>query len=182
VALAYGVAIVTRTSQAMSLTFDEVVYASHLSRLVPAAQFTAPRAEGMPLLMAPVTNVTTDPRALRVYLVLLSMAGLFLAFVPWVAVLLRAGRTAAYVPAVAAGCFVTLWPVLLYGTMGYPNLLPEPPGAGTLRRWSEPASRSPRRPYYAPPMRWRRPGPCWSCRSCCVPGPHGARYWPPRPQ
>jgi hypothetical protein len=122
VSVAYCLLIVWRTSQSMSLHYDEVVYASQLAREAPAVPFSAPRARGMPLLLAPMVVVTEWVLALRVYLVVLAGALMYLAFRPWLAVFGRIGGRYAYVPPLAAGCFASLWLTVLYGNMAYPNL------------------------------------------------------------
>jgi hypothetical protein len=123
VSAGYCLLVLFRTPQSVSLTFDEVVYASQLSVDTPAAEFTAHRARGLPLLLAPVVMVTESVFALRLYLTLGSAVLLYLAFHPWLAVFGRAaGDRYRYVPAVAAGWFATLWAVVLFGTLAYPNL------------------------------------------------------------
>jgi hypothetical protein len=122
VAVAYGLLVLWRTSQSMSLQYDEAVYASQVAPEVPAAPFTAPRARGMTLLVAPVVLVTEWVFALRTYLVVLAGALMYLAFRPWLAVFARIGGRYVYLPAVAAGCFATLWMTVLYGNLAYPNL------------------------------------------------------------
>jgi hypothetical protein len=118
----YCLVIFARTSQSMAFTFDEVVYASQVARDMPAAEFSAPRARGMPLLLAPVLTFTDSVLAVRVYLTLLAGFLMYLAFRPWLAVSARIGGRYAYIPVVAAGAFATLWTAQLYGTTGYPNL------------------------------------------------------------
>jgi hypothetical protein len=122
VSAGYCLLILVGTPQSMSLTFDEVVYASQLSVDTPAAEFAAHRSRGMSLLVAPVVMVTEWVLALRVYLTLISGLLMYLAFRPWLAAFGRAGDRFRYVPAVAAGCFATLWMAVLFGNMIYPNL------------------------------------------------------------
>lgn len=122
VAVAYCLLVVWRTSQSMSLHYDEAVYASQVAREAPAAPFSAPRARGMSLLVAPVVMVTESVLALRLYLVGLAGALMYLAFRPWLAVFGRIGGRYVYVPALAAGCFASLWLTVLYGNLAYPNL------------------------------------------------------------
>ena len=106
----------------MALTFDESVYASQVGKHAVATMFTAPRARGMPWLLAPVAGITTSIFALRVYLTLLASVLLYVAFQPWIATTSRDRRIYSYVPAVAAACFASLWITILYGPMAYPNL------------------------------------------------------------
>lgn len=122
VSVAYCLLVVWRTSQVMTLQYDEVVYASQVATEAPAARFSAPRARGMSLLVAPMVVITEWVFALRVYLVVLAGVLMYLAFRPWLAVFGRVGGRYAYVPPVAAGCFATLWLTVLYGNLAYPNL------------------------------------------------------------
>jgi len=95
--------------------WDETVYISQVSRQAPAGLFTAPRARGLPMLLAPVTELTTSTVALRIYLTLLSSVLMYAAFRPWLR--LRPGLA---VP-LAAGLFTTLWTALYYGFEAMPN-------------------------------------------------------------
>jgi hypothetical protein len=122
VSAAYCLLVLWRTSQSMTLQYDEVVYASQVAREAPAAMFSAPRARGMSLLVAPVVVITESVLALRLYLVVLAGVLMYLGFRPWLAVFGRVGGRYAYVPPVAAGCFATLWLSVLYGNLAYPNL------------------------------------------------------------
>lgn len=122
VSVGYCLLVFLRTPQTMTLTFDEVVYASQLSVDTPASEFADHRARGLPLLLGPVVLVTEWVFALRAYLTVMSGVLMYLAFRPWLAVFGRAGDRFRYVPAVAAGCFGTLWMTVLFGTMAYPNL------------------------------------------------------------
>src|SRR5215470_15662958 len=63
----------------------------------------AERARGLPLLVAPVTLLTTSVVALRVYLVVMAGIGLFLAMLAW------RGRRADWVVALAGVIFGGLW-------------------------------------------------------------------------
>lgn len=122
VSVLYCAIVFIRTSQSMAFTYDEVVYASQVAVDTEATRFTAPRSRGMTLLLAPVLVFTDSVYATRVYLALLSGVLLYLAFRPWLRVTADLGGRWRYLPPVAAGCFVSLWLVQLYGTMGYPNL------------------------------------------------------------
>lgn len=95
--------------------WDETVYISQVSRQAPAGLFTAPRARGLPFLLAPVTELTTSTVALRIYLALLSSVLMYAAFRPWLR--LRGGAT---VP-LAAALFTTLWTAIYYGFEAMPN-------------------------------------------------------------
>jgi hypothetical protein len=98
------------------LGWDETVYTSQVSGSVPAAFFSAPRARGISFLAAPVAELTGSMPALRVWMALLSAAGLYLA--------LRVWRTLVppSVLALAGGLFVTLWITVYYGPQVMPNL------------------------------------------------------------
>jgi hypothetical protein len=122
VAVGYGLLVLLRTWQSMALTFDEVVYASQVSIDSPAARFTAPRARGMSLLVAPVVTITEWVFPLRIYLTVLAGLFMYLAFRPWLAVFGRVGGRYRYVPAAAAAGLATLWLTVLYGTLAYPNV------------------------------------------------------------
>jgi hypothetical protein len=96
--------------------WDETVYTSQVSRDVPAAFFSAPRARGVSFLAAPVAALTTSVTVLRCYLALLSGAGLCASLWVW------RGLLPARVLAVAGGLFATLWITLFYGPAVMPNL------------------------------------------------------------
>jgi hypothetical protein len=119
VSVAYWLLVLLRMPQTMTLTFDESVYASQLSAYAPGVGWSPHRAWGVPLMLAPVVMVTDSVVVLRVYLTLVSGVLMYLAFRPWLAALRGRFR---YVPAVAAGCFATLWMTVLFGNMAYPNL------------------------------------------------------------
>ncbi|GAA1265701.1 hypothetical protein Psi02_07140 [Planotetraspora silvatica] len=106
----------------MGMQWDEVVYASQIVHDVPNVMFSAPRARGMPLLLAPVGLFTASVFAIRVYLVILAGVLLYAAFMPWLSLFQQGGKNWRYVPALAAGLFATLWMTVLYGDMAYPNL------------------------------------------------------------
>jgi len=115
VSVFYGAISLVLIRPSFWFEWDETVNISQVSRLAPPGPFTAPRARGMPWLLAPVTDLTTSTIALRVYLVLLSSVGLYLAFRPWLR--LRPG----WVVPGAAFMFSTLWVALYYGFEAMPN-------------------------------------------------------------
>ncbi|HEY8473042.1 MAG TPA: hypothetical protein VIL37_10465 [Natronosporangium sp.] len=119
VAAAYWLAIILLTPQAMQLSYDESVYASQVAPYAEPTQFSAHRARGMQLLLAPIVAVTDSVVGFRLYLSGLAGLFLYLAFRPWLAVV--SGRYA-YLPAVAAASFAGLWLTVLYGALAYPNL------------------------------------------------------------
>lgn len=98
------------------LGWDETVYVSQVSRDVPAAFFSAPRARGISYLVAPVATLTSSTAALHVYLALCSGFGLFVALWVWRRLLPPA------VLAAAGAMFAGLWITLYYGPMAMPNL------------------------------------------------------------
>lgn len=100
----------------VDLGWDESVYASQVDPRIPAAFFSAPRARGISLLVAPLVEVTGSHTALRVYLVLLGAAGLVISFWPWLR--LVGGVTVG----LAALLFTGLWVVQFYGSEAMPNL------------------------------------------------------------
>lgn len=116
VAVVYALSTVPGALLLRSLLWDEVVYASQLAHGVHPVVWSAPRAWGMPLLLAPVDLFTTSTIVIRLYLSGLAGVGLFLAFRPWLRVV------DPWVVPVAAGLFATLWTSVLYGALAYPNL------------------------------------------------------------
>ncbi|MGH3312602.1 MAG: hypothetical protein ACRDP3_18810 [Streptomyces sp.] len=96
--------------------WDEAVYTSQVSRELPSAFFSAPRARGISYLAAPVAAFTSSITALRVYLALLSGAGLFASLWVW------RGLLPTRVLATAGGLFAGLWITLFYGPAVMPNL------------------------------------------------------------
>lgn len=98
------------------LGWDEAVYTSQVSGHAPAAFFSAPRARGVSFLAAPVAALTASTLALRLYMAVLSGAGLYLALRVWRPLL------PVRVLALAGGLFAGLWITLLYGSQVMPNL------------------------------------------------------------
>jgi hypothetical protein len=115
VAVCYSVVQLAFTAH-IGLGWDESVYASQVAHGVPPSDFSAPRARGVPLLLAPVAIFTSSVTALRIYLSLLSGAGLFLAYLPWLRL-----RDSPLVP-LAALLFSGTWLALFYGNEAMPNL------------------------------------------------------------
>ncbi|MFG2195040.1 hypothetical protein [Streptomyces sp. NPDC048639] len=98
------------------LGWDETVYVSQVSPHAPTAFFSAPRARGISFLVAPVTILTASTGVLRVYLAVLSGAGLFLSLWVWRRLI------PAPVLALAGALFASLWVTLFYGPQVMPNL------------------------------------------------------------
>ncbi|KAB1139777.1 hypothetical protein F7R91_38705 [Streptomyces luteolifulvus] len=115
VAGAFTVAQLVLVPPGMGLGWDEAVYVSQVSPQAPAAFFSAPRARGVPLLVAPVAAWSTSTPLLRVYLALLSGLGLYLALRAW------RGLFPARVLAGAGALFATLWVTLFYAPQAMPN-------------------------------------------------------------
>ncbi len=100
----------------MGLGWDETVYVSQVSDRAPAAFFSAPRARGISLLVAPVTLWSSSTGLLRVFLAVLSGLALFLALRAW------RGLFPTLVLAGGGALFATLWVTLYYGPQAMPNL------------------------------------------------------------
>ncbi|WP_432019835.1 DUF2142 domain-containing protein [Streptomyces sp. 1222.5] len=115
VAVAFTLAQLLLVRPGMGLGWDETVYVSQVSAHAPAAFFSAPRARGASLLVAPVTAWSSSTALLRVYLAVLSGLGLFLALRTWL------GLFPVRVLAVAGALFATLWVTLFYGPQAMPN-------------------------------------------------------------
>ncbi|WP_395574843.1 hypothetical protein [Streptomyces sp. BK79] len=124
----------------MGLGWDETVYVSQVSSHHPAAFFSAPRARGVSLLVAPVASWSSSTELLRVYLSVLSGLGLYLALRAW------RGLFPTRVLATAGAFFATLWVTLFYGPQAMPNYwvaIGALVCAGCfLRSWQGPAGRT----------------------------------------
>ncbi|TXC99473.1 hypothetical protein [Streptomyces sp. ISID311] len=116
VAVAFSLAQLLFVTPGLHLGWDETVYVSQVAPHIPSAYFSAPRARGVPVLVAPLALVTTSTLALRIYLAVLSGGGLFLALWVW--------RRLRPVPvlALAGTLFAGLWVTQLYGPQAMPNL------------------------------------------------------------
>ncbi|MDL5205605.1 hypothetical protein [Streptomyces sp. ALI-76-A] len=99
----------------MGLGWDETVYVSQVGTQAPAAFFSAPRARGVSLLVAPIASWSTSTELLRVHLALLSGLGLYLALRVW------RGLFPTRVLTLAGAFFATLWVTLYYGPQAMPN-------------------------------------------------------------
>ncbi|WP_197351971.1 hypothetical protein [Streptomyces bathyalis] len=116
VAAAFVLAQLLLVVPGSGMGWDESVYTSQVSGHAPAAFFSAPRARGISFLAAPVAALTSSITALRVYLALLSGAGLFASLWVW------RGMLPARVLATAGALFASLWITLYYGPSVMPNL------------------------------------------------------------
>ncbi|MEU4537385.1 hypothetical protein AB0G15_21225 [Streptosporangium sp. NPDC023825] len=117
-----GVALLYLTAQfliptpGMGIGWDEAVYASQYAAHAPPAVYSAPRAQGVPLLVAPIVAITDEVVVLRIWLTLVSSAALFGAFAVWLRV--RNHWVVPLAALVLAGC----WLSLFYGNQAMPNL------------------------------------------------------------
>ncbi|MDX6312573.1 MAG: hypothetical protein QOF44_2037 [Streptomyces sp.] len=116
VSVAYVLVQLALVVPGTGLGWDETVYTSQVSGSVPAAFFSAPRARGITFLAAPVAELTRSTLALRVWMALLSGAGLFVALWVWRKLL------PVRVLVLAGGLFAGLWITLYYGPQVMPNL------------------------------------------------------------
>jgi hypothetical protein len=103
-------------SPRLGLSWDEAVYVSQVSGHAPAAYFDPARARGIPLLVAPVTLLTSSVIALRAYLSVASGLGLFGALLAW------RGLRPAWLLALAGLAFGSLWVAQYYGPQAMPDL------------------------------------------------------------
>ncbi|WP_028807637.1 membrane protein [Streptomyces canus] len=115
VAAAFTLAQLVLVRPGMGLGWDETVYVSQVGAQAPAAFFSAPRARGVSLLVAPIASWSTSTELLRVYLAVLSGLGLHLALRAW------RGLFPARVLAVGGALFASLWITLFYGPQAMPN-------------------------------------------------------------
>jgi hypothetical protein len=99
----------------MGLGWDESVYVSQVSSHAPASFFSAPRARGISLLVAPVAGWSSSTPLLRTYLALLAGLGLFLALRAW------RGLFPVRVLALGGALFASLWVTVFYGPQAMPN-------------------------------------------------------------
>lgn len=99
----------------MGLGWDETVYVSQVGAHAPAAYFSAPRARGVSVLVAPVASWSSSTPLLRVYLAVLSGAALYLALRVW------RGLLPVRVLALGGALFASLWVTLFYGPQAMPN-------------------------------------------------------------
>ncbi|MFK4144644.1 hypothetical protein [Streptomyces sp. NPDC004065] len=115
VAAAFVLAQLVLVRPGLGLGWDETVYVSQVGTHAPAAFFSAPRARGVPLLVAPVAAWSSSTPLLRVYLALLSGLALYLALRAW------RGLFPAGVTALAGALFASLWITVFYGPQAMPN-------------------------------------------------------------
>ncbi|WP_432133421.1 MULTISPECIES: hypothetical protein [unclassified Streptomyces] len=116
VACAFAAAQLLLVPPAMGLGWDESVYVSQVGDQAPAAFFSAPRARGVPVLVAPIASWSSSTPLLRVYLAVLSAVALFLALRAW------RGLFPARVVAGGGALFASLWVTVYYGPQAMPNI------------------------------------------------------------
>jgi hypothetical protein len=116
VCIAHGLSSLVLVGVHHGLGYDETVYLSQYNRVVPAGTFTAPRARGVPLLVAPVTLITASTAVTRLWLAFLSSALMFVGFRPWLRLV------SPYVVPLAAALFSGLWVTIFYGYEAMPNM------------------------------------------------------------
>ncbi|MEV5147296.1 hypothetical protein [Streptomyces sp. NPDC052727] len=115
VAAAFSLAQLVLVRPGLGLGWDETVYVSQVSGHAPASFFSAPRARGVSLLVAPVAAWSSSTALLRVYLAVLSGLALFLALRAW------RGLFPVRVLAFGGALFASLWVTLFYGPQVMPN-------------------------------------------------------------
>ncbi len=150
-AAAFTVAQLLAVPAHMGLSWDESVYVSQVGGHAPAAFFDPARARGVPLLVAPVTLLTSSAAALRVWLALASGLALLGALWTW-----RPTRPA-WVLALAGVAYGGLWVAEYYGPQAMPDgwvALPALAATGLFLRAAAPraaASPAAASPAAAPP-------------------------------
>ncbi|MFF7981779.1 hypothetical protein ACFZDK_22075 [Streptomyces sp. NPDC007901] len=115
VAAVFALAQLALVRPGLGLGWDETVYVSQVSGHIPAAFFSAPRARGISLLVAPIASWSDSTALLRVYLAVLSGLALYFSLRVW-----RTHVTPA-VLALAGAVFASLWVTLFYGLQAMPN-------------------------------------------------------------
>ncbi|MFJ9173950.1 hypothetical protein [Streptomyces sp. NPDC102360] len=115
------------------------MYVSQVTPHIPAAYFSAPRARGISVLIAPLTFVTSSPLPFRIHLAVLSGSGLFLALRVW-----RHLRPAPVLALPGRRGLAGLGTALATGALMRPSdavwlALPSVAAALCVRRWRRPA-------------------------------------------
>ncbi|MGV9455267.1 hypothetical protein [Streptomyces sp. NPDC003635] len=100
----------------MGLGWDETVYVSQVGDQAPPAFFSAPRARGVSVLVAPVASWSESTSLLRVCLAVVSGLALYLALRAW------RGLFPPRVLAAGGALFASLWVTLFYAPQAMPNL------------------------------------------------------------
>jgi hypothetical protein len=115
VAFSFVIAVLVQVPVRYALSWDEVVYASQIAKHSPMA-WAAPRGRGMPLLSAPVTLVTSDATAIRIYFLVIAGAALFCTLVIWSEIL------GCRVTVISGAIFASLWITETQAPMDLGNL------------------------------------------------------------
>ncbi|MBB5133500.1 hypothetical protein HNP84_003226 [Thermocatellispora tengchongensis] len=115
-AVAYGAGQLLLVPPSLGIGWDEAVYAGQYAAHAPPPLFSAPRARGVPLLVAPVVMLTDSVPVLRLYLAVMSSLALYAAFAVWLRV--RHDRSVPLAALLFGGC----WLSLFYGPQAMPNL------------------------------------------------------------
>jgi hypothetical protein len=116
VAVGYAAAQFALGMHRVFLGWDEILYVTQFSHEVPPGFMDAPRAWGIPLIVAPLAAMDASNEMVRGYVIALSGLGVFCAFRPW----LRLRDTGA-VP-LAALLLCSLWVSVFYGNAAMPNM------------------------------------------------------------
>ena len=95
---------------------DETVYLSQINAHVPAGVFSAPRARGLTLVVAPVTLLTGSVAVTRIYLAAVTSVLMYVGFRTWF------GLVGGRVVPLAALLFSVLWTSVYYGYEAMPNI------------------------------------------------------------
>ncbi|HEU4355170.1 MAG TPA: hypothetical protein VFT27_06230 [Actinomycetota bacterium] len=115
VGVLFLVAQLTLFSVQRAPSWDEALYLSQVDPQIAAMRFSASRARGIVLLIAPLSVAGAGLGAIRIYLAIAASAMLTIAYACW-AHLLRS------IAALAAALFATTWVGLFYGGEVMPNL------------------------------------------------------------
>ncbi|GAA2118556.1 hypothetical protein [Actinomadura alba] len=116
VAAGYALAQLVLGMHRVFLGWDEILYVTQFSRDVPPGFMDAPRAWGVPLIVAPVAAMDASTALVRGYVIALSSLGVFFAFWSWLRL-----RDTGTVP-LAALLLCTLWVSVFYGNAAMPNM------------------------------------------------------------
>jgi hypothetical protein len=114
VVLGFVALSLTLTDLHRYLAYDEAIYLSQVYP-GPALPFSAPRARGLPVLLAPLGWIDAPLPVIRGYLLLVNAGLMYVGFNAWLPVL--RGRAVA-----AAAVFAVAWLPLFYSTEAFPNL------------------------------------------------------------
>jgi hypothetical protein len=148
VSVAYTIILLLVSGTRSPLTWDEAIYVSHFARGMPAGIYSPHRSIGTALLVAPITAVTDSLSSLRIYLAVLSGAGLFCGYWPW----LKIHRSHAV--SLAALLFAGLWLSIYYGERAMPNLYIAICMLAAVALFCQATLPRPTSPHPGPRVRW----------------------------